>query len=65
MRVATAITVLVVAVTLSWTSGVASADELFTPTEDPVSGARLFQAKGCVRCHAVNGVGGTGGPDLR
>ena len=58
------VAVVVVAVALSFTSGVTSADQAFTPTEDPVSGAGLFQTKGCVRCHAVNGVGGTGGPDL-
>jgi mono/diheme cytochrome c family protein len=63
MRVVAGITMLVVAVTLWWTPGVAAADE-FTPTEDPVAGARLFQTKGCVRCHAINGVGGTAGPAL-
>jgi mono/diheme cytochrome c family protein len=62
MRLATGIAVLIVMV--SSMRGVVAADELFTPTEDPVSGARLFQTKGCVRCHAINGVGGTEGPDL-
>jgi mono/diheme cytochrome c family protein len=62
MRAATGIAVLIVMV--SSMRGVVAADELFTPTEDPVSGARLFQTKGCVRCHAINGVGGTEGPDL-
>ena len=32
--------------------------------QHPLVGARVFGAKGCVKCHAVNGVGGTLGPDL-
>jgi mono/diheme cytochrome c family protein len=44
--------------------GVAGAQGLFSPTQDPVAGEKLFTAKGCVRCHAVNGVGGRIGPDL-
>jgi len=47
-----------------WAHGGASAQAVFTPTQDPVAGARLFQDKGCIQCHAVNGVGGTSGPDL-
>lgn len=31
---------------------------------DPASGGRLFIAKGCIRCHAVRGEGGSVGPDL-
>ncbi len=31
---------------------------------DPVQGQAVFQAKGCVRCHAVRGAGGRIGPDL-
>jgi mono/diheme cytochrome c family protein len=31
---------------------------------DPLEGSRLFVGKGCIRCHAVYGVGGTRGPDL-
>jgi cytochrome c2 len=30
----------------------------------PQEGSRLFVTKGCVRCHAVLGDGGTAGPDL-
>src|SRR5512140_1592343 len=30
----------------------------------PAQGEAVFQAKGCVRCHAINGVGGKVGPDL-
>ena len=32
--------------------------------QHPLAGARVFGAKGCVKCHAVDGVGGTLGPDL-
>ena len=41
-----------------------AAQGLFGATQDPVAGKKLFTAKGCVRCHAVNGAGGTMGPDL-
>ena len=30
----------------------------------PLAGSRVFGAKGCVKCHAVNGSGGRIGPDL-
>ena len=43
---------------------VALAQPLFSPTQDPLAGSRVFGAKGCVRCHTINGVGGQGGPDL-
>jgi mono/diheme cytochrome c family protein len=31
---------------------------------NPLEGSRLFTGKGCLRCHAVYGVGGSAGPDL-
>ena len=45
-------------------AGGAWAQPLFGPTQDPLAGSRVFGAKGCVKCHAVNGVGGKIGPDL-
>ncbi len=37
---------------------------LVIPVIDPAEGRRLFVAKGCVVCHAVNGTGGKAGPAL-
>jgi mono/diheme cytochrome c family protein len=34
------------------------------PGQDPVAGSRVFDAKGCAKCHALNGAGGKIGPDL-
>ncbi len=31
---------------------------------NPLEGSQLFADKGCLRCHAIGGVGGIGGPDL-
>ena len=31
---------------------------------NPLEGSRLFTGKGCLRCHAIYGVGGASGPDL-
>lgn len=31
---------------------------------NPLEGSQLFAEKGCLRCHAINGVGGVAGPDL-
>src|SRR5512139_1029987 len=46
------------------TAGAAWAQAVLTPSQDPLAGARVFGAKGCSKCHAVNGVGGKIGPDL-
>lgn len=32
--------------------------------ENPVTGGRIFMEKGCAQCHAIQGLGGTAGPDL-
>lgn len=43
---------------------VALAQPLFSPTQDPLAGSRVFGAKSCVKCHSINGAGGKVGPDL-
>jgi mono/diheme cytochrome c family protein len=40
------------------------AQPVFSPSQDPLGGSRVFGNKGCATCHAVNGVGGKVGPDL-
>lgn len=49
---------------LFWSIGPAFAQSLFSPTQNPVAGSRVFGSKGCGQCHAVNGMGGQVGPDL-
>jgi mono/diheme cytochrome c family protein len=40
------------------------AQPVFSASQDPLAGSRVFGAKGCVKCHSINGVGGKVGPDL-
>ncbi len=55
----------VVAVALVlWPFALAWAQPVFSPSQDPLAGSRVFGAKGCATCHAVNGLGGKEGPDL-
>ncbi len=54
-------------VTLAYLAGVAAQTMAQMPAsvvQNPLAGSRVFGAKGCVQCHAVNGVDGTRGPDL-
>jgi len=45
-------------------AGPALAQPLFSASQDPIAGSRVFGARGCVKCHAVGGVGGKIGPDF-
>ncbi|MBI4011458.1 MAG: cytochrome c [Candidatus Rokubacteria bacterium] len=47
-----------------WPLGPAWAQPVFSPSQDPLAGSRVFGTKGCAACHAVNGIGGKVGPDL-
>ncbi|MEM9439630.1 MAG: c-type cytochrome, partial [Pseudomonadota bacterium] len=59
-----------VAISTPTLAGQAEAAEAIEPTSvimpmvDPERGRRLFVTKGCVLCHAVNGVGGIAAPAL-
>jgi len=63
MRVIAGWAALVIALLLG---GFAAAEgqAVFSSSQDPLAGSRLFDSKGCVKCHAINGVGGKVGPDL-
>jgi len=37
---------------------------LYLPPMNPVRGKELYASKGCVVCHAINGIGGTDAPDI-
>ena len=64
MNLAVRWAVAAVACLLLYSPGAALAQPLFSPSQDPVAGSRVFGAKGCGKCHSINGVGGKIGPDL-
>lgn len=43
--------VLAVSFLLLWSSQAAFAQSLFSATQDPMAGSRVFGTKGCVKCH--------------
>jgi len=53
-----------IALILVAAAGAATAQPPATPTQDAIAGSRVFGSRGCVRCHAIRGLGGTEGPDL-
>ncbi len=47
-----------------WPQRSASAQERLWPTQNPLAGSEVFEAKGCGKCHSVEGLGGSVAPDL-
>jgi cytochrome c2 len=42
----------------------ATQEETYPFPEDPLKGSKLFVSKGCIKCHAIWGIGDALGPDL-
>jgi cytochrome c551/c552 len=59
-----AVTVAAVLHSCLWLVGPAKARGQEQFTQNPIAGSHVFGSKGCVKCHSVNGLGATLGPDL-
>lgn len=46
------------------TVAAAAAEEVYVLWGNPQAGRQVYVKKGCGSCHAIKGIGGTGGPDL-
>lgn len=49
---------------LLWAASPAGAQVRPELAQNPLAGSQVFGSKGCVKCHSVNGLGGTLAPDL-
>lgn len=54
----------VICVAVLWLFPLGHSRSLAASVQNPLSGSRVFGAKGCANCHLINGVGGKSGPDL-
>ena len=52
------------AVLFLWAASGAVAQTPERLAQDPLAGSEAFQAKGCIKCHSVNGLGGSSASDL-
>ncbi len=53
-----------IAPVLAFSAPPLEAQERPLPTQNAMAGASVFGTEGCVKCHAIDGLGGTEGPDL-
>jgi len=67
-RIRAGLVLLVTAWALLVAGGDSSSEEeaaaFFQLPGSPVAGGRIFMERGCVKCHAIQGLGGTAAPDL-